>query len=356
MAANSSPTPPPSDTFRSYPQKYPKANKRADEAIQHIFHLTQKGPRSQVGTVVDASFHLSQGYVLCQIESNVVRVYSVPYGSVINQMRLFCRQIGATNLNRSYVFDGYAPNVSSLQSQTGSVIFTQTHGITSWVSATNAGSGGMPSSASLTSSTGYYWHCFFYVPQLPTATMTLWEMVYSTTNRLHLEYLPTGYLQFRSGDNHGYISSTTVEPHNIHWVQIQPGLTGNEMLIDGAVNYTGLIGGSDEPTFTGSGNTYTGYFLSNYDGSFSCVPGTWISKMGYGVSYTGGVPVALSASVPQADSDLPNLSAGGTRETYNLYLCTDTPGSTTIANSAAGGGTSATLTTANCGVIATGPY
>lgn len=338
-------------TFRNYPQKYPKAQQRANEVVQKVFRLMQKGPKTLAATVVDTSYHLSQGYVLGQMESSVVRIYGVPYGSVVNQMRVLCHQIGASATNRAYVFDSYAPNISALKTS-GSILVSQVYnGLTS-ATATSAT---MPSIASLASSTGYYWHCFFYLPQLPPGgTVTLLQMT-GGTNKIFLEYLPTGLVQFRSQDNKGYVSQTTVAPHSWHWIMLQPGLTGNEMLIDGVVNYSGLPAGS-VPTFSGGGQSYSGTLFSNSDGTQVCPLGSWISKLGYGTNYAGGAVQAFSTSVPSDDTQIPNLSIGTGRTTANLYLCTDTPGSATLANAATGGGSTMALTAPYSLLVATGPY
>jgi hypothetical protein len=345
--------------FASRPQQFPKTQKKAADVVQQLHRLMQKGPRSLVATVIDTSFQPSMGYVLCTTQLGVVPVYGVPYGSVVPQMRLFTRQLGPAATNRGYVFDGFAPAMSVRGLTSGSVVYTTTNGDSGTPPASTS-VGGLPSSASVTSATGYYWHFFFYLPSLPAIPrVTLFSMTNAgATNVVACEYLSNGQLVFRcTNDGHAFTNTSVVAPHSIHWVQIQPGLAGGiEFLVDGVAAYAASGGG---PTFAGSGATYTTYFLSNADGSQPCPIGTWLSKWGYGYSYTGGNAVALSTGLttPAGDSDLPNLNVSSTQKTQALYLCTDTPGSATVINSsAAGTGSSLSLATSYSALVGAGPY
>lgn len=342
----------PEQPFRSYPQAYPKARASASRLVQHLVDMQRKGPRSMPATVVDTSFHVSAGYVLATTQRGIVQVFSVPYGQVVPQMRIFVRQIGTTSTTQAYIFDGFAPNISALGTA-GSVIISSPFVTVAVAMYTPTNS--VTAVTSLTSSTGYYWHFFVYLPALPASTVTLFYMV-SGTNILTLTYQSDGNMKFMSQDSHGYITTTPVPPHQPHWIQIQPG-TGNstDFLVDGIAAYTGLVGGSDVPTFNGGSNIYNCYFLSNNDGSASCPVGAWISKIGYGASYSGSVQV-LPNVVPAQDSDIPNLNISTTQKTFYLYLCTDTPGTTALANSAAGGGSAITLISPPLTLLSNGPY
>lgn len=360
MAPSSSSSP--HGPFKSYPQKYPRASVHASRAAQALKRLVQQAPHSQVAIVVDPSFHVSQGYVLCQIHSAIVRVYSVPYGSVVNGMRLYARQIGALKTNQSYIFDGYAPNLSGLGTN-GSVLVTANPPTGTQV-CSSGGATATNTVASLSSATGYYWHCFFYLPVLPPTVVTLFQFAQvGGSNMVMLEYLPSGYLQFRSQDNHGYITNTIVPPHNAHWVSVQPSNgTSAEFLVDGVENYSGLAGVGDDPTFTGGlaqSYPYALSYLSDTTGAGQAPLGSWISKMGFGMSYASGVVplLATGVTIPAYDSDIPNLNTGTTQKTQNLYLCEDALGSTGLFNSGQQGAAGAlTLSTAYSAVQISGPY
>ena len=344
--------------FASRPQQYPRTQKKAADVVAGLHRLIAKGPRSLVATVIDTSFQPSMGYVLCSTQLGVVPVYGIPYGTVVPQMRLFVRQLGPAATNRGYVFDGFAPSVSVRSFTSGSLVYTTTNGDSGTPPASTS-VGGLPSSATLATATGYYWHFFFYIPSLPTIPrVTLFAMANSgATNVVTCEYLSNGQLVFRcTNDGHGFTNTSVVAPHSIHWVQIQPGLAGGlEFLVDGVATYASTGGG---PTFAGAGATYTGYFLSKSDGTQQCPIGTWLSKWGYGYSYSSGA-VALSTgqTTPSGDSQVPNLNTSATQKTQALYLCTDTPGSATIVNSsAAGTGSSLTLATSYSTLVGAGPY
>lgn len=339
--------------FRSYPQKFPKAQAAAKNAVNAMFRLVQKGPRSQPAQVVDASFHLSQGSVLATTNGTIVRVYGVPYGTVVNGMRLFIRPIGSLVTNQAYIFDGYAPNLSGLGSA-GSILLAQPNTSGAAVAPAITAASGFVAVTGISSAVGYVWFLFFYLPQLPSATVTLFQQSQvSGTNVVQLEYLPTGFLQFRSQDGHGYITTTTVPPHNSHFVVIQPGVTSNEFLVDGIASYTGLIGGSDTPTFGGNTNTYTTSWLSTTTGTNLCPLGSWVSKMGYGISYSSGalaLPTLNTAGlIPAQDSDVPVFNSGTNQRTLNTYLCEDAqvtpPTAQTLANGSASWGSAAPAST-----------
>lgn len=349
--------PNPQEIFTNHPQRFPKAQAQAARFVQSLQEMMKKGPRSLVATVVDTSFHATQGYVLATTEMGIVHVSAVPIGSVVPQMRIYVRQQGSQGTNRRFLFDGYAPTLSS-QNATGSLLYlTPTPGGAGQVLATTTAS--VATASSLTTSTGYFWCLFFYMPQLPSTMVTLLSMwAGSVSQAIALEMLPTGQLRFRStNDGHGYITTNPVAPHAIHWVQIQPGLpVGQEFQVDGIANYTGLLSSSDDPTFGGGGANYTLLVLSDPSGNTPCPLGTWISRIGFGSSFSGGV-VALPTSVPTDDSQLPALNASATQQTTALYLCNDTPGSATAANSAPAGAASAlSLTSAYATVNALGPY
>lgn len=304
----------------------------------NIHQLTKKGPRTLVATVVDTAFHLKQGYVTATTELGVVNVFSVPYGTVVPQMRILVRQMGGHATNRAYVFDGYAPNLSSLATGSGSMLQTANNNLTNIAIAP----GSISCNTSVTSATGYYWHFFFYVPQIPITDSVLWQWYNygGTTNTITMKYLTTGQLLFMSEGGVGYITSKSVPPHYVHYVQIQPGYTSNEFLVDGAANYVNYGGGP--PVFVGGTNVYGGYFFIGTiinTLSVCCPPGTWISKFGFGSSWTGSAIVPLSTSVPTQDSELPSTLAfsSSTNTSYYQILCGDSIGNTTILNSAEAG-------------------
>jgi hypothetical protein len=326
--------------------------------MQQIHQMTKKGPRSLIGTVVDASYHVTMGYVYCTTELGYVNVYGVPFGSVVPQMRIYVRQQGAQSSNRAFVFDGYAPSVSSL-SQSGSLLYSALSTIPGARLLGNT-TASLAAASSLTTAVGYYWHCFFYLAALPTTLATIFCMwTGSTSNAINLELLSSGQLRFRSySDSKGYLSNSVIAPHAVHFVVIQPGLTGLEMIVDGITSYTGLSAGAT-PTFAGGTNLYTLVTLTDSFGNTPVPLGSWMSKFGFGMSYASGSPVALAFgnTPPQSDSDIPNLNSGATMQTSALYLCNDTPGGISAGNTATGSSASSlTLTSGICAVSALGPY
>lgn len=346
--------------FTSHPQRYPKATAQAAQLVNAFSDMVKKGPRTMVATIVDTSFHTTQGYVLVTTELGIVPVYGVPIGTVVPQMRLLVRQQGGKSTVRTFVFDGYAPVLSS-QNQTGSILYANPAERSGVVLATTTASLATPTG--LSGPSGYYWHAFFFLPQLPPAgsfytLLSLWTGSVATS--LSLEMLPSGLLRFRSTDGHGYITTVPVAPHSIHWVQIEPGLgAGQEFQIDGTTNYTGLLSSSDVPTFAGNTASYTLLALTDGSGNNPCPLGTWISRIGFGMSFNGVNVVALpnGKTVPTGDSTIPSFNVSVTQVTEALYLCTDTVGSASCANSAPGSSASAlTLTSAYTRVNALGPY
>ena len=305
-----------------------------------------RGPRTLVATVVDTSFHLSQGYVTATTELGLVRVSSVPYGTVVPQMRILVRQAGPHRTNRDYIFDGYAPALSQLGGTSGMVMPTMATGNVGVVTVQSA-SGAIPTLSTLSGSTGYYWHCFFYFPQLPTSdAVTLLAMTNSGhTNTVVVEYWPSGVLEIRSlADNKGYITNGPVAPHVPHWLLVQPGLGGGQdVLLDGIPSLYQPIHTGDTPTFLAGGTHYTLILFTSYDGSGACPVGTWVSKLGFGLSYdaVGHTPLPLSVGgeggIPEADTDLPNMALSSSQQTVVFYLCGDSsPQGPTLLNSALG--------------------
>ena len=369
MAASSNQNPQ-QGAFHNYPQKYPNARKKASEVAQHVVNVTRKGPRSMPAVITDTTYHLTWGYVSAQTGLGHVQVTSVPHGTVVPGMRIMVRQIGGQATNRGYVFDGYAPNVSALGSS-GSLL-ASAPGENLSTPFITTGNAGCPADPSLVGLSGYFWYLFCYIPHLsynpqvpsaatsPITIMQMAEVGTSPLKTLSLDLTPTGLLRFWSSDGHGYITTKAVPPHNIQYIQIQPGLSGAELLVNGQAFYQGLIGSGDEPTFTGGSAVYTLSYMSAIDGSNLAPLGTWVSKMGFGSSYGGGVPIALSTgtSVPDSDSALPVPMSGVTQQSIALYLCTNTPGSSSVPNSATGSGLAGALNviTAYGSLVGTGPY
>ena len=148
----------PGQIFPGHPQKYPKAMARAGQLASRLHTMMQRASRSLVATVTGTSFHVSQGYVSCTTEQGLIRVYGVPYGTVVPQMRIYARVQGGSATNRAYVFDGYAPSLSSL-SQSGSILFYAPSHF-SGAMATTSTTSSVATTSSLTTSVGYYWHVF----------------------------------------------------------------------------------------------------------------------------------------------------------------------------------------------------
>lgn len=346
--------------FISHPQKYPKARKKASDVANQIEQLMNNGPRTLVATIVDVSFHTSQGYVVGTTQIGAfVNILGVPYGSVVPGMRVFCRQIGGKSTLRSFVYDGMAPNISGAG-------FAGSFGYTSPIGSlatglAMTGSTGVPTVSNL-GPFGYFFFWFMYLPQIPASTVTLWQMTAASGgNILNCEYLTNGNLQIRSQDNHGYITLSPISAHNVHFCILQPGVTGQELLIDNVANYTGLASPADDPAFTGAGISYQLSLLSSSDGTGLCPLGSWISKWSFGENWNGSYAVALQSlgtglgGVPSADTELPTASPQVDITCLYQLLCEDAPGSSTLANSAAGAGTAATIATGGS-VMAQGPY
>lgn len=334
------PTQPP---FHQSPQRYNKSRQKAAEATHAMVSLMQKGSRTILGTVADTSFHLTQGYVTCTTQLGVVQVAGIPLGTVLPGMRVYCRRLGTMSSNRSYIFDGYAATISSL-GPNGSLIVAGSPTL----SAGCAMVASVSSVSGVTGPTGYYWHCFFYVPSIPTGTVTLFQFAQTgaPTTTFTVQMTTACLIQVVSNDGHGYTTTSAVVPHQLHWLVIQPGMAGSELLIDGLSAYTGLLSGGDEPTFTGNATTSTLSLGANVNGTQLLPIGSWLSKVGYG-HMTSLFPVVI----PQYDTDLVNTSG-----TLVLYLFEDTPGSSTAINSASGVG-AGTLTISNpASLVMAGPY
>lgn len=336
--------------FLNTPQRYSKTRAASDRLVQHMHRFLDNVPHTMVATVVDTSFHLTQGYVLATTQSGLIHVIGVPYGTVTKQMRILVRRM-MIGTNQNYVYDGQAPALSTTGSS-GS-LFLADVSVTAPTSAL-ASVTSVPTDSGFATATGYYWHCFFYVPAKLTQTSTIFQMTQTTSPNLSLtlELLPTGFLRFRSNDGHGYITTDTVSAHNMHWVVIVPGQVGQELLVDTLSFYTGIQSSGDDPSFTGGGTSSSQYTLSvasNNDGSQPMPLGGWVSKIGYGLADTS-TTAALSSIIPSADSDIA-VGAG----THLLYLCNDTPESATAANTAPGS-VAALSVSAPLHVAALGPY
>jgi hypothetical protein len=347
--------------FHSFPDKYPKARRKASDVVSHMVELTKKGPRTMVAIVADASFHTTQGYVTCTTELGIVSVYGVPFGSVVPGMRIFCRQMGGQSAIRGFVFDGMAANLSGAG-------FSGSFGYSSIVSSLSTGlamtsSTGVPSTSALNFVYAYFWFWFFYIPALPTSPVTLWQMISNAdATTLSAEYLPNGQLRVIDGIGHGYISNGPISPHNIHWIIIQPGLASQSISIDNVpALYTGIVGSGDNPNFSAGGAAYRLCLLSRSDGSQLAPLGSWISKFCFGSCWNGSGQVALQSlgtgvgAVPSIDAELPSAIAQA--DIFPLYqlLCLDAAGSSTLADSAGMGGLSASIASGGA-VLAQGPY
>ena len=346
LSSSRMPTTPP---FHNSPQRFNKTHQKASETTQSLVALLQKGPRTVVGTVTDVSFHLTMGYVTCTTQLGIVQVVGIPAGTVTSGMRVYCRQMGGMSTNRSYVFDGYAPALASMGPH-GSLMITAQPALA-------AGCATVSSVSALVGQTGpqgYYWHCFFYLPALPLGTGTLLQFAQtgSLTTTFTIQVLPSCLIQVISNTGHGYVTSVPIPPHQLHWLMIQPGNTGSELLIDGIATYTGITTGSDEPVFAGGSNTYSVSLGTSVNGTQLLPLGAWISKVGYGTNTSS---TFLPTSIPAYDSDLINSSTGGVA-TKMLYLFEDTPGGTTAINSAVSPGAGTLTVSTPAQIVQAGPY
>jgi hypothetical protein len=142
---------------------------------------------------------------------------------------------------------------------------------------------------------------------------------------------------------------------------MQPGLSPNELLIDMIANYTGMTSSSDKPNFSGNSVGYQLTLLANNNGTALCPLGSWVSKFGFGSAIYGSNPIPLQvrgtgySGMPTIDSELPTATSQANVTLLYQLLCRDVQGSTTLANTAAGSGTSASITTGGS-VLVTGPY
>ena len=177
----------------------------------------------------------------------------------------------------------------------------------------------------------------------------------SVSTAISLEILGTGTLRLRSvSDSHELVTEFAVAPHLVHWVQIQPGYTGNELLVDSVSNY-----GTDGsiPTFAGGGATYTLTVLSDASGNNPCPLGSWVSKVGFGMSYASGAVVPLPNVIPASDAQVPSFNVSSTQTTTALYLANESEGSLSAANSApAGSASGLSLPSGLVKVHTLGPY
>ena len=342
--------------FHSFPNKYPKARQKAKELMASMHELNKKGPRTLIATIVDVTFHLTQGYCTCTTELGIIRVYGIPYGSVVANMRVYARQMGGHATTRDHIFDGFAQNPSRT-GQSGSL----TYDVPMTVSASStplavSPSGSLTASSSLTSSVGYYWHCFFYLPSLPQGgNAVLMQMAGPSSYTLTLSLAPTGILSILSNDGNGFSTVMPVAPHSVHWFVLQPGLVSSYLMLDGVAPT--IVGTA--PTFAGGTNTYRMSLLASVNGGtgISIPPlGSWVSKVGYGVAYSGGSPVALPVSVPVYDTQIVTTTGNGITP-KGVYLCGDVSTSSTLANSGSdGSGASMTVNTTNATIQTLGPY
>lgn len=343
MTTPTNTTPP----FHNSPQRFNKSHQMASQVTQSLISLIAKGPHTIIGTVVDTSFHLTKQYVTCTTQRGVVSVIGVPIGSVIPGMRIYCRQTGGMSTIKSFIFDGFASSVASLGAN-GSLIITSSPTLILGCGSVS----GVTAQVGLTGPVGYYWYGFFYLPIMPTTTVTLFEFAQmSSTNTFTVQILPSCLLQVISSDGHGYVTTVAIPPHQLHFIQIQPGNTGNEVLIDGVSSYTGILSPPDEPTFVGGSATYVMWTGSQANGTQLLPVGSWVSKIGYGTTSLSSLPNV----VPAYDSDLINANGGGITSKM-IYLFEDTPGSSTAINSAVASGAGTLLLSTPASIVASGPY
>jgi hypothetical protein len=337
----------PNTPFHNSPQRYNQTRQMAAQVTQSLVSFMSKGPRTIIGTVADTSFHLTKQYVTCTTQLGIVYVAGVPIGTVIPGMRVYCRQVGGMSSTKNFVFDGYASSVASL-GPNGSLIMASSPTLSAGCATVAA----VTAQTGLAGPIGYYWHAFFYLPIVPLTTVTLFEFAQvSSSNTFTVQLLPSCVLQVISSDGHGYVTNIPIPPHQLHFIQIQPGNTGNEVLIDGIANYTGILSPTDDPTFVGGTNTYVLWVGANANGSQLLPVGSWVSKVGYGTTSLAALP----NMVPAYDSDLLNASTGGIT-TKVLYLFEDTPGATTAVNSAVASGAGTLAISNPASIVTSGPY
>lgn len=353
-------------------------------------------PRSEVATVVDTSFHHSQGYITCTSGRGPIMVVGVPYLTVVPGMRIFLRRITHQG-QTSFIYDGLATPAMPFNSS-GSL--SQEYG--QWPAATSASTYGgtsyagpyllLPNTAPVK---GWFWSFYFYVSALPKpgAPATLLDMpilngsfntvvggirfLYDVTAHVGVEVYGSGWGDL--GAQSAYYN-VPCSPQTVWWLNYTLGGVGMSL---NAIQYTAgnsAINGLGSTMTTGPANQAVGlYLLSDSSGGFGTHLGgegavaapaaSWISKVTFGAKVDGGgaavSPVSfvvdpaddatVSAAhdlVPTADNaliDLSNVTYGGAQ-----YLCgNSTPGGTTLVDNS-GHGFDLTVTS---GTIHTfGPY
>lgn len=326
----------------------------AAQVIDQLKQMQKKGPKTIIGKVADTRFQLTQGYVTCQTDAGIVQVTGVPLGSVVPGMRIFCRQMGAQSTRAMYIFDGYASALASLGT-TGSLMLTSpSFGYPVCASSTN----GVATTSTITTGAGYYWHFFFYLPQLPSTYCTLLYMVPNGTGPyITMDYYCDGTINISDYTGYGFHTNVSIPPHQMHWMVIQPGVAGQQIMIDGLVpSYY------NTPTMitVEGGTAYTLYLMSKSDGSQVCPLGSWMSKIGYGVCAlnSSSPAVQLPTSIPEIDSDITDFGSIPGITPMALYLCEDQIGGSSLANSVSSslGAVSGLSGDGSATVVQTGPY
>lgn len=335
---------------------YPTLRRTAQQLSQTVQALArQTAPLTEVATVSNVANHLTLGFVTASVGKGPIIVYGAPAGTLVTGMRIYVQGAGPRHAKR-YIFTGYAP-AAAVGHTSGAVIVTLPPGTTIPISQAAI-------TLPINQNTGYYWFFFLYVPALPSTTMCLFDWKLSSAAQgIRCLYAPNGIMTLSNyGAGTGtYTSTIPINPHHIWQIgwQLGPGtgnwqaltLNGYGVSIANAPYWTGTV-----PTWPTAGS-YSGSWLNASDGSLPCIPGTWISKLSWGIATQGTTPLTPLAQQANNDALIPNgtSSAGAGVQTLTRYLCAPDVGTTTLHDSGIAG-VNATIQPTVCSITTIGPY
>lgn len=347
------------DTHYHYPHATQAARQFAD-ALDGKFDTVS--PLTEVATVADTSFHLATGYVQATGRKGPIQVIGVPLNTVCPGMDIFVRQMTQSGISQ-YVFDGYAPATLNMRTSSGSLADAGGNGI----AAVNAGfvnGFGVSPPITLPASAysvprGWFLSFFFYMPSLPSSStpatlLSVDALTYNSgtnTWSQSQEWLSVSYNykgQLGANVYGGYVpgkfTTQTFAPHRIWFVVLQ---LGNGLAVNGSTNPATMATGMEDTSrnYTPLQSAVTSYFWLNFLGAnkypdaannnifvpvSKCPAGTWISKVTFGCSASGGGatavwPYPVDGTIPQSDSAIVtgNATLGSGLNVISRFLISD---------------------------------
>jgi hypothetical protein len=346
---------------------YPKSRLQARHVAAALKdHLDQLSPATELATVADTSFLLTQGYVTASSRKGPLTVIGCPIASVVPGTDIFVRKLANTGINQ-YVYDGLVTPtlVGSRSYAIMSADGVTRAGYTGTSTGNGAWSGATAASVVPTNvlTTGWYWSFFFYMTALPSPTSPI---TLTSTNRLQLvggtynpdlnisilyNYLGQIGLQFySSGVYTTAYASQAFAPGKVWFLQLH---LGNGLSVNGQTGSSltlSNIGSLPAPIQ----NNIVHEFLGGSFGNTAPI-GTWVSKFGFGYFPLGSFPYPINSFIPTSNSQIAQgTSAFGVGlTTYDRLLISDASG-TTLPNT--GTGAASGTATSSSAIITIGPY